>query len=800
MESSDSVGRSNAQAGAVPGGNSGHIRKLDEKVVNRIAAGEIIHRPANALKEMIENSLDAGATMIQITAKEGGLKLLQIQDNGHGIHKEDLPLVCERFATSKLAKYEDLSHIATYGFRGEALASISHIAHVCITTKRDESPCAWKAYYADGKLVPAKPGMSADPKPCAGNKGTQIVAEDLFYNMPTRRKALKSASEEYNRILDVIQRYAIHNSGISFTCKKQGASTADVHTPTAATTLDNIRYVYGATIAKELLELKHANDHYAFDANGYISNANFNTKKMVFLLFINHRSVDSPTLKRALEALYTEYLPRGTHPFVYLSMTIAPQNVDVNVHPTKREVHFLHEDKIVESICAAVQERLVGANQSRTFFTQTFLTGQGAVPSDTIAGPPKLGKTPEHKLVRTDSRSRTLDSFITTLTASSPSVSATSAIGSLDSVDEGDEDDDEDAEQAGRKRPRLQESGRFNTTRTLTPTRGSTAYPDITALNTDDATQPVDEDQDDVQMDVAYGPISPPPPPARTRERTTTRDCGASKQMRRAPVEVKLTSVLKLRQEFHRAGHKGLTEVFSEHTFVGFVDDMLALIQFQTKLFLVDFGVLSRELFYQLVLTGFSNFGHMRLSEPVRIADLVAVAVAGEDTSALGDDLMSPDEIAESCTRLLISHREMLAEYFSFSITATGTLLTLPVLLRGYTPPFHKLPVFLLRLASEVVWDSERECFETFARELAGFYAVEPPVELDGGGVGDAGPPRGTPRGMMDAVRAEYRRSVEHVVFPALKAHFVAGRRMVEDGSVVQLANLPDLYRVFERC
>jgi DNA mismatch repair protein MLH1 len=134
--------------------------------------------------------------------------------------KEDLPILCERFTTSKLQKFEDLQTIATYGFRGEALASISHIAHLAVTTKTRESNCAWRAYYDSGKLVPAKPGQSPDPKPVAGRQGTQITVEDLFYNVPTRRRAFRSASDEYNKIIDMVGRYAVHCSNVAFSCKK----------------------------------------------------------------------------------------------------------------------------------------------------------------------------------------------------------------------------------------------------------------------------------------------------------------------------------------------------------------------------------------------------------------------------------------------------------------------------------------------------------------------------------------------------------------------------------------------------
>lgn len=151
------------------------IQQLSEDVVNKIAAGEIIVAPVNALKELIENAVDAGSTALEIVVKDGGLKLLQISDNGCGIDREDMAILCERFTTSKLKAFEDLQSIATYGFRGEALASISHIAHLSVTTRTKESSCAWKAQYSDGKLVAPKPGQSAEPKAIAGRPGTQIT-------------------------------------------------------------------------------------------------------------------------------------------------------------------------------------------------------------------------------------------------------------------------------------------------------------------------------------------------------------------------------------------------------------------------------------------------------------------------------------------------------------------------------------------------------------------------------------------------------------------------------------------------
>ncbi|EFN50802.1 hypothetical protein CHLNCDRAFT_28710, partial [Chlorella variabilis] len=197
-----------------------------------------LQRPASALKEMLENSLDAGATQIIVTVKDGGKALLQIQDNGHGIRKDDLPILCQRHTTSKLREFEDLLGIQTLGFRGEALASISFVARLSVTTMTEGAVHGWRASYTDGVLE--APG----PRPTAANRGTLISVEDLFWNVPLRKKALKGVGEEYRHILDVMGRYAVYKAGVSLTCKRQGEARSDLHTLAGASRLDCIRCVW----------------------------------------------------------------------------------------------------------------------------------------------------------------------------------------------------------------------------------------------------------------------------------------------------------------------------------------------------------------------------------------------------------------------------------------------------------------------------------------------------------------------------------------------------------------------------
>ena len=382
------------------------IQRLDTETVNRIAAGEVIQRPSNALKELLENSLDAGAGNISVVVKGGGLQLLQISDTGHGILPADFPLLCERFATSKLSVFEDLLSIKTFGFRGEALASISHVAKVTVTSMVAGAACAYKAQFAGGKMLTSEKG--GEPRPCAGVKGTVIQVEELFLNVPARRAALKNASEEYSKILEVVTRYAIHFShrGVGFSCKKANELSPDVNISQNMSLLDALGASFGSALKRELVhfeaEIQPAlqiersttniasssgsssmssstsddaidEDEVEMKASGYVSNANYHVKRPTFIVFVNNRLVDCTQLKRAIEALYSTILPKGTHPFVYISIDLPPHTVDVNLHPTKREVGFLNQDVIIHTICRAIEAKLGNSNSSRSFLTQTLL-------------------------------------------------------------------------------------------------------------------------------------------------------------------------------------------------------------------------------------------------------------------------------------------------------------------------------------------------------------------------------------------------------------------------------------------
>lgn len=640
-----------------------------------------------------------------------------------------MAILCERHTTSKLKSFEDLTSIGTYGFRGEALASISHIAHLSVTTKTKDSNCAWRAHYDSGKLVPAKPGQSADPKPTAGRQGTQITVEDLFYNTPTRRRAFRSSSDEYNKILDIVGRYAVHCDGVAFSCKKHGESSTSVSTQSTSTTVDRIRQIYGSAVGNEVIEFSSSDSKFGFQARGWTTNANYHVKKTTLLLFINHRSVDSSNIRKAIEQTYSTFLPKGGHPFTYLSLEIEPHRVDVNVHPTKREVNFLNEDEIIEKICTDIRLKLATVDTSRTFTTQTLLPGarnplanaedDDSTPKGGAFNTPKP-KPYENNLVRTDAKLRKITSMLTPI---NPPAFGTSSSG----IDENEE---------------------------------------------------------------AYGNST------------------------RSPTIIRLNTIKELRAAVRDDMHTALTEIFASHTFVGIVDERrrIAAVQGGVKLFLVDYGQVSNEYFYQVGLTDFGNFGAIEFNPPLDLKDTIRIAALQEKAELpLNSEYdFEVEDVVELVSQQLIDRRDMLTEYFTISISPEGKLHSIPLLMKGYLPSLAKLPRFLMRLGPHVNWSDEKECFRTFLRELANYYVPEQlppsigPAEEEFTSTNPA--PSSTPASstselneQLEARRKEINRVVEHILFPAFRGRLVATKSLMKSG-VIEIANLKGLYRVFERC
>ncbi|XP_030034614.2 DNA mismatch repair protein Mlh1 isoform X1 [Manduca sexta] len=721
----------------------GVIRKLSEDVVNRIAAGEIVQRPANALKELIENSLDAHSTNIIITVKAGGLKYLQIQDNGTGIRNEDLEIVCERFTTSKLRQYDDLKQISTYGFRGEALASISHIAHLTILTKTGIAKCAYKASYKDGKLL-------GPIKACAGNNGTQITVEDLFYNVIARKKALRNPSEEYSHIMEVVGAYAIHNSSIAFTLKKFGENT-DIKTPTNSSVIENVRIIHGNQIARELMEVEIKDSTLKLLVQGHITNVNYSHKKGTMLLFINHRLVDSQAIRKAVDSIYSTYLPRNTHAFVYLSIELDPRNVDVNVHPTKHEVQFLYEEQIIEKIKSCIESKLLSCNSTRIMYTQARLPGASAV-EEIVKKTTDAAKVSAINLVRVSSDVQKIDKFfqakpVETLTI--PDINT-----------------DKDITKETAKVEEIN--------------KGIQKLPDIS----------VECDDDEINYSIVEEPAVVTKIQDKWKSHTAVdqanityvdpKESFKTRTFKYERIETKLTSVKQLRLDIEKKCNTNLREILANLIFIACIDCHKSLIQHSTKLYLCNTTKLTEELFYETLLYDFQNFGLIKLSNPLPLEDLLMLGLSAQEAE-WNEELGDMKELAQQMMELLLNKRAMLFEYFSLEINAEGELLSLPLLLNGHTPFMGALPTYLIRLVTEVNWESEKECFDTFSRQTAIFYSQPNPDE--------------TPESMA----MEYRKQ-EHVIFPAIRRYFLPPSSFVNNGAILQIASLSDLYKVFERC
>lgn len=325
----------------------GHIIVLDENTSNKIAAGEVVEKPASVVKELVENSIDAGATSISVDIKNGGISYIKVTDNGSGMDEDDVEIAFERHATSKIKRAEDLDSISTMGFRGEALASIAAVSSVELQTRAAENTYGMYVHISGGTLREVR--QTGCPV------GTTFIIRDLFYNTPARYKFLKKDSTEAGYISDTISRIALGNPEISF--KLISGKALLLHTPGNNDVKSAIYSIYGKEIIKELIEVGYQDEKYKI--TGYIgkpeaARANRNYQS----LYINRRYVKSKMVSYAVEQAYTSILMKNKFPFFVLNIELNPLLVDANVSPAKTEVRFAEESYLSRAIYMAVSKAL----------------------------------------------------------------------------------------------------------------------------------------------------------------------------------------------------------------------------------------------------------------------------------------------------------------------------------------------------------------------------------------------------------------------------------------------------------
>jgi len=324
-----------------------NIRILPDRVANQIAAGEVIERPAAVVKELVENALDAGATRIEVAFRHGGRSLIRIEDNGHGMNRDNALLSLERHATSKISEAADLDVLGSYGFRGEAVPSIASVSKFTLQTRAEGEEWGTEVLINGGKVVHVRD--------CGRAVGTRIAVEHLFNSVPARRKFLKTDRTEAAHIVAGVRLYALASPGVAFTLIEDGRMI--FQSPACPALTDRVAEIFGRQLAEQLVPLEATEGEMSL--SGLIGKPGVGrSTRHEMIVFVNDRPVDNRTLNYALIESYHESLPKGRYPPAFVFFRLPPNMVDVNVHPAKREVRFRRESAVRGFVIRSVLERL----------------------------------------------------------------------------------------------------------------------------------------------------------------------------------------------------------------------------------------------------------------------------------------------------------------------------------------------------------------------------------------------------------------------------------------------------------
>lgn len=340
------------------------IKQLSKHLINQIAAGEVIERPSSVVKELTENSVDAGATKISIEINND-CRDIRVADNGCGIYPDDIMLAFSKHATSKIATDEDLFNIHTLGFRGEALSSIISISKLTCTTRTADFDTGTKVKCENSEVKHVETGCAI---------GTIMDIRDLFYNIPARLKFLKSSNTEFSYIQELVQSIALAHPECSFELKKNGKIV--LKTSGQNNLLQTIKEVYSTDIISNLKEVLKTDQLAGMKISGYVSTPNYTrSSKKGYHIYINGRTVKCPVFQKAIDTAYKSLIANGKYPFVVLNLELPPADVDVNVHPTKKEVRYKNTNQVFNFIFASIQAGLtnyIERQSARSFDPQSF--------------------------------------------------------------------------------------------------------------------------------------------------------------------------------------------------------------------------------------------------------------------------------------------------------------------------------------------------------------------------------------------------------------------------------------------
>ncbi len=329
---------------------AGTIRVLDEAVINRIAAGEVVERPASVVKELVENSLDAQATSILVDIENGGRKLIRIRDNGTGMGRDDAFLALERHATSKLETEKDLVGVETLGFRGEALASIASVSRLRLITFDGQDPA--------GTELVMEGGVFRKSERIGVDRGTVVEVHNLFFNVPVRRRFLKGPGVEAALVGELVTKFALAHPEVAFTYREEGKVKID--TPAVKSTLERIHTLYSRDVRENLMEVEHSVDRVRL--HGFVGRPPYARSNMRSVLtFVNRRAVRDRLINNAVSRAFANLMERGRYPLAILFLELPSDQVDVNVHPQKAEVRFVKPQEVFNVIVDGVHQAVMGA-------------------------------------------------------------------------------------------------------------------------------------------------------------------------------------------------------------------------------------------------------------------------------------------------------------------------------------------------------------------------------------------------------------------------------------------------------